>query len=163
MDIELFNPLKETARKLEEEKKKKINKTQAKIIINCINDKNKKNNSNQVQQPVLTDPSMKDDYTQTEEIFFKMHWSYFAGKYKIINCRKKPIISTSNFFGFTTNLFGQLKNRNSFINNSLINSNRNRFVDIKNNRFYRRFKFFCNLDITIPFNKFFQYLFFKIT
>ena len=148
LDIELFNPMKETARRLEEERKKKMNKTPAKIIINCINDKNKKNNANQIQQPVLTDPSMKDDYTQTEEIFFKMHWSYFTGKYKILQCRKKPIISTSNFIGFTTNLFGQLKNRNIFINNSLMNNKRNRVPDlnIKNNRFYGNINFNSNIN-----------------
>jgi len=148
LDIELFNPMKETARRLEEERKKKMNKTQAKIIINCLNDRNKKNNANQIQQPVLTDPSMKDDYTQTEEIFFKMHWSYFTGKYKILQCRKKPIISTSNFIGFTTTLFGQLRNRNAFINNSLMNNKRNRVPDlnIKNNRFYGNINFNSNIN-----------------
>lgn len=38
----------------------------------------------------------KDEGTQTEEIFFKMHWSYFAGEYPIkvgrihsqMNCNK---------------------------------------------------------------------------
>ena len=125
-----------------------MNKTQAKIIINCLNDRNKKNNANQMQQPVLTDPSMKDDYTQTEEIFFKMHWSYFTGKYKILQCRKNPIISTSNFIGFTTTLFGQLRNRNAFINNSLMNNKRNRVSDlnIKNNRFYGNINFNSNIN-----------------
>ena len=31
--------MKETARRLEEERKKKLNKAQAKIIINCLNEK----------------------------------------------------------------------------------------------------------------------------
>jgi hypothetical protein len=140
--------MKETARRLEEERKKKLNKAQAKIIINCLNEKNKKSNANQTEQHVLTDPSMKDDFTQTEEIFFKMHWSYFTGKYKILQCRKKPIISTSNFIGFTTTLFGQMRNRNAFINNSLMNNKRNRVADlnIKNNRFYGNINFNNNIN-----------------
>jgi hypothetical protein len=108
----------------------------------------KKNNANQTEQHVLTDPSMKDDYTQTEEIFFKMHWSYFTGKYKILQCRKKPIISTGNFIGFTTTLFGQMRNRNAFINNSLMNNKRSRVADlnIKNNRFYGNINFNSNIN-----------------
>ena len=65
LDIELFNPLKEAAKRQEEEKKKK-NKNPTKIVINC-NDKNKKNVP--IPQPMLTDSNMKNEYTQTEEIF----------------------------------------------------------------------------------------------
>ena len=48
IDIELFNPLKEAAKKLEEEKRKKNMKINTKIVINCNNDRNKKNT--QLQQ-----------------------------------------------------------------------------------------------------------------
>ena len=56
---------------------------------------------------------MKNEYTQTEEIFFKMHWSYFSGQYKIMNCTK-IIINNNNAFDFTDNILGQLKKSNLF-------------------------------------------------
>jgi len=117
LDIELFNPIKEAAKRLEEEKKKK-NKSATKIIINCSNDKNKK--IEKMQQPLFTDPNMKNEYTQTEEIFFKMHWSYFTGQYKILSCKSRGIISNNN--NNYLNFFGQIKNRNIYNNNSLLNN-----------------------------------------
>jgi len=117
LDIELFNPIKEAAKRLEEEKKKK-NKSATKIIINCSNDKNKK--KEKMQQPLFTDPNMKNEYTQTEEIFFKMHWSYFTGQYKILSCKSRGIISNNN--NNYLNFFGQIKNRNIYNNNSLLNN-----------------------------------------
>lgn len=33
--------------------------------------------------PIPTEVSTKNDYTQTEEIFFRMNWTFFVGKYKI--------------------------------------------------------------------------------
>ena len=112
LDIELFNPIKEAAKKLEEEKKKKLKNP--KIIINC-NNANDKNKKNLKQQTIMTDPNMKNEYTQTEEIFFKMHWSYFSGQYKILACRKKITYSNNhyNFIGVSANLFGQL-NKNYY-------------------------------------------------
>ena len=132
LDIELFNPLKEAAKKLEEEKKKK-NKSSTKIVINCNFDKNKKNEK--IEPQLLTDPNMKHEYTQTEEIFFKMHWSYFTGQYKILNCKPWPTIpNPNNYFSLSQNLFGQFKNRNIYNNNlntrkyhDLINGNYNKF------------------------------------
>ena len=120
LDIELFNPLKEAAKRQEEEKKKK-NKNPTKIVINC-NDKNKKNVP--IPQPMLTDSNMKNEYTQTEEIFFKMHWSYFTGQYKIVSCKRRGLLNNNNnYIGMTQNLLGQLKNR-SIYNNSLLNNRR---------------------------------------
>ena len=134
IDIELFNPLKEAARKLEEEKKKK-NKSSTKIVINCNNDKNKRNN--QIQPPLLTDPNMKNEYTQTEEIFFKMHWTYFAGQYKIIDCGPRLITSNKNYFGISTNLFGQIRTKNDFYKNAVVNNYRNN--NNLNNKRYTNF------------------------
>ena len=108
LDIELFNPLKEVSKKLEEEKKKKL-KT-PKIVINCNFIDKRKQNSIKKQ---IMDPNTKDEYTQTEEIFFKMHWSYFSGQYKILSCRRINFFN-NNFLGISTNLFGQLKNNTFF-------------------------------------------------
>ena len=122
LDIELYNPMKEAAKRLEEEKKKK-KQNATKIVINCNNDKNKKNEK--VQQPILTDPNMKHEYTQTEEIFFKMHWSYFTGQYKILSCKTRGIISTNNYYGLMQNSLNQLRNRNIYNYNSLLNNKKN--------------------------------------
>ena len=109
LDIELFNPIKEAAKKLEEEKKKKIKNT--KIIINC----NFKTRLSRKRQNIVTDSNMKSEYTQTEEIFFKMHWTYFSGQYKIMSCNKFPsYLNNNNNFELSTNLFGQLKKSNVF-------------------------------------------------
>ena len=109
LDIELFNPIKEAAKKLEEEKKKKIKNT--KIIINC----NFKTRLSRKRQNILTDSNMKSEYTQTEEIFFKMHWTYFSGQYKIMSCNKFPsYLNDNDNFELSTNLFGQLKKSNVF-------------------------------------------------
>jgi hypothetical protein len=141
LDIELFNPLKEAAKRQEEEKKKK-KQNATKIVINC-NDKNKRNN--QIQQPLLTDSNMKNEYTQTEEIFFKMHWSYFTGQYKIVSCKRRGIISNNNnYVGMSHNLFGQLRNRNIY-NNSLLNNRRH--VDFINNN-YNKFNGQINYNST---------------
>ena len=130
LDIELFNPIKEAAKKIEEEKRKK-SKSSSKIVINCNNEKNKK--VERVQQPIITDPNMKNEYTQTEEIFFKMHWSYFSGQYKILSCKSRGMMmSNNNYFGLSQNFFGQLRNMNIY-NNSLLNNKRN--GDIINNNY----------------------------
>ncbi len=104
LNIELFNPLKEAARRLEEEKKKK-NKN-LKIVINC----NTKLKKNQKKINLITDPNMKSEYTQTEEIFFKMHWSYFSGQYKIMSSNLLGNLLDKNNFDISSNWFGQFKN-----------------------------------------------------
>ena len=104
LNIELFNPLKEAARRLEEEKKKK-NKN-LKIVINC----NTKLKKNQKKINLITDPNMKSEYTQTEEIFFKMHWSYFSGQYKIMSSNILGNLLDKNNFDISSNWFGQFKN-----------------------------------------------------
>ena len=136
LDIELFNPIKEAARKLEEEKRKR-NKSSTKIVINCNIDKNKKNEK--FQQSLMTDPNMKSEYTQTEEIFFKMHWSYFTGQYKILSCKIRVTFPNNiNYFGLSQNLFGQLNNRNIYNNNSLLNNKRQPNFINNNNKFNGR-------------------------
>ena len=110
LDIELFNPIKEAAKKLEEEKRKK-NKP-SKIVINCHNnDKIKKIIK---QQAIMTDVNMKNEYTQTEEIFFKMHWSYFSGQYKILSCNRRGHLFNNNYMGVSSNFFGPLKNNSIY-------------------------------------------------
>ena len=154
LDIELFNPIKE-AKKLEEEKKKKLKNP--KIIINC-NNANDKNKKNLKQQTIMTDPNMKNEYTQTEEIFFKMHWSYFSGQYKILACRKKITYSNNhyNFIGVSANLFGQINNnlykRQMDINNinALNKLNANLYYNIRSKSLNN--KIILNNKIEIPIN-----------
>ena len=126
LNIELFNPIKEAARRLEEEKKKKLNAP--KIVINC-------NNSNRTNYQIINN-NTKSEYTQTEEIFFQKHWTYFAGQYKIIDCGPRLIRTNQNYFGVSTNLFGQIRTRGEFFKNALVsnyrgnNSNNRRYGNI---------------------------------
>jgi hypothetical protein len=83
----------------------------------------------------------KSEYTQTEEIFFQKHWTYFAGQYKIIDCGPRLIRTNQNYFGVSTNLFGQLRTRGDFFKNAVVsnykgnNSNNKRYSNlIKQNR-----------------------------
>ena len=115
LNIELFNPIKEAQRRLEEERKKKL--IAAKIVINC-NNNNKANLQN-------LNSNTKNEYTQTEEIFFKMHWTYFSGQYKIIDCGPRLIYNNKNYFGISTNLFGQIRTKNDFYKNAVVNNYRN--------------------------------------
>ena len=108
LNIELYNPIKEAAKKMEEERKKKIKNS--KIIINC----NFKAKKSLRRQSLITDTNMKNEYTQTEEIFFKMHWSYFSGQYKIMSSNKLGDYLNSNNFDISSNLFGQLKRSNFY-------------------------------------------------
>ncbi len=112
LNIELFNPIKEAARRLEEEKKKKL--AAAKIVINCTNNvrPNYQNMNN----------NTKSEYTQTEEIFFQKHWTYFAGQYKIIDCGPRLIRTNQNYFGISTNLFGQLRTKGDLLKNAVVNN-----------------------------------------
>ena len=112
LNIELFNPIKEAARRLEEEKKKKL--AAAKIVINCTNivRPNYQNMNN----------NAKSEYTQTEEIFFQKHWTYFAGQYKIIDCGPRLIRTNQNYFGISTNLFGQLRTKGDLLKNAVVNN-----------------------------------------
>ena len=109
LNIELFNPIKEAQRRLEEEKKKKL--AAAKIVINC--------NINNKIKIEIPNTNTKNEYTQTEEIFFKMHWSYFSGQYKILDCGPRLITTNKNYFGISTNLFGQLRTKNDFYKNNM--------------------------------------------
>ena len=108
LNIELYNPIKEAEKKIEEERKKKLRNS--KIFINC----NIKSRKNMRKQNLITDSNMKNEYTQTEEIFFKMHWSYFSGQYKIMSCNKLEDYFNNNNFDFSSNLFGQLKKSNFY-------------------------------------------------
>ena len=131
-DIELYNPLKELrTRKIEEENNKKLamtkNSSPAKQSpINNLNGNLKSKTSlelkkSQQQQqpmnlpaPIPTEPNTKNDYSQTEEIFFRMHWSFFVGKYKILTGRSTNN-NLPNISNFPLNLIGKLNN--NYINN----------------------------------------------
>ena len=132
LNIELFNPIKEAAKRLEEEKKKKNNKS-SKIIINC----NPKLKKNQKRLNLITDSNMKSEYTQTEEIFFKMHWSYFSGQYKLMSATItiSNILDNKNNFDISSNWFGQLKNNNLYKKQININNLRtlNKYSNNNNN------------------------------
>ena len=98
IEIKLFNPLTQILKvTLNEQKNEK--KLPQKIIINCDNTKKEKvikeKEKNEKENNILNAPPRKDAMTQTEEIFFKMHWSYFAGEYPIIQSKiwKKELMS----------------------------------------------------------------------
>ena len=140
LDIELYNPLKELMTKKEEdENKKKVkpnkntpfkntsnlqsNKKPMSKTIRQIHTSSHNNNNQQVQSQKSTDePKTKDEYTQTDEVFFRMHWTYFVGKYKILNCKKNynsnlPNIANAPFntTNLNRNLIGRFFNkRNNF-------------------------------------------------
>ena len=130
-DIELYNPLKELRiRKIEEENNKKLtmgkNSSPAKqSSINNLNSNQKSKTSLEIKKsqqqqptnlpaPIPTEPNTKNDYSQTEEIFFRMHWSFFVGKYKILT-GKRTNNNLPNISGFPLNLIGKLNN--NYINN----------------------------------------------
>jgi hypothetical protein len=136
LDIELYNPLKELkAKKIEDENKKKLStnkNTPLKYVTNFQIIKKPKeiqtvNQSQQQTQQVQPQKSpeeqkTKDEATQTDEIFFRMHWTYFVGKYKILNCKRNynnlPNISNApfNMLKLNRNLFGRFFNkRNNFV------------------------------------------------
>ena len=143
LDIELYNPLKELmAKKQEEENKKKAKPNKSlsikyppsipitkKPLYQSANQTNKNNQQVQTQKPV-EQPKTKEAYTQTDEIFFRMHWTYFVGKYKILNCR----LTNSNNLPNITNgpfNFGRLNRNNVF----------GRFFNKRNNFFIINDKF----------------------
>ena len=162
LDIELYNPLKELMiKKLEEENKKNlkliknpsiksgsnssinIKKTKNIQIPNNNNQNKQQTQQNQQQQHQLaaTEPNFKSDYTQTEEIFFRMHWTFFVGKFKILTSKRNnnnlPNISTIplnigrlnnnyiNPFSYSTH-----KKNDLLVNGKLKNTNWTRFGNI---------------------------------
>ena len=125
IEIELFNPIKEAAKKLEEERRRKFRSP--KIVINCNNvEKTKKNT---VTTNLICDTNTKDEYTQTEEIFFKMHWTYFNGQYKILSCNIKTIGNfknknpKNNFNAGSVNFYSLRKFQNNFYGSNFIYNN----------------------------------------
>ena len=126
LDIELYNPLKQLmVKKMEEENKKsklKLNnnpptKSSSNSSINFKKTKTQQIVSSKNQPapplPIPTEPNYKDDYTQTEDIFFRMHWTFFVGKYKILNGRKNINNNLPNISSIPMNMG---KMNNNFIN-----------------------------------------------
>ena len=127
LDIELYNPLKELMiRKLEEEKKNlKINKNPSiksgsnsyinfkKTKVTQIQNNNQNKQNQNQNQLAATEPNFKSDYTQTEEIFFRMHWTFFVGKYKILTGKKT---NNNNLPNICTIPLNMAKLNNNYIN-----------------------------------------------
>lgn len=118
LDIKSFNPTKEAAKKLKN----------SKIIINCsIEAKITR------KKPKLNIKSnMKCEYTQTEEIFYKLEWTAFIGHYKILSCNKIERILVN-------------KNDNNKVNHSSIISKKKRvFPNHRGNSFNNKIFINCN-------------------
>ena len=152
LDIELYNPLKQLMiKKMEEENKKnklKINnnppnKSSSNTSINFKKSKTLQSPNNQnLPAPIITEPNYKNAYTQTEEIFFRMHWTFFVGKYKILNGKRNnnnnlPSISTipinlgkmSNNYITPISISSQKKN-DLVLNKKIKNTNWTKFGNI---------------------------------
>ena len=128
INIELYNPIKELiSKKLEEENKKqklKFNKNPPvkSSSITTINFKKTRNtqyikyNQKQINPipQVSTEPNFKSDYTQTEEIFFRMHWTFFIGKFKILT--GKRISNNNNLPNISAIPINMGKLNNNYIN-----------------------------------------------
>ena len=157
-EIKLYNPLKVNP-KPPEPKSLIKSKSTSKIQINCDNKPKEKEVPPRVKkEEEPPEPTRKDAETQTEEIFFKMHWSYFAGDYPILqgkNPNRRLASSRERFGGFSTNRqrsLGPVYNGNVFNNyynnikaysngkRTLVNakgkSNNNHYVKNTNNLFY---------------------------
>ena len=108
LDIELYNPLKKvTIRKIEEEKKLKVNDnpqiksspTNTSTIPKQSKTIHTPNSQNTIMS-VVTESIYKNAYTQTEDIFFRMPWTFFVGKFKILTAKKRK--SSNNLPNITT-------------------------------------------------------------
>ena len=142
IEIKLFNPLTQNLKPKTEEKNNNKN-SQKKITINCDNKKEKEKNI------IIDEPLRKDAQTQTEDIFFKMHWSYFAGEYPILQSKlNRNFISSAkkNFemyrsksqsdnIGYTKsfNLNNQVNTLKVFKGYNLNNNNVNNYKNNNNN------------------------------
>ena len=98
-EIKLFKPNNKPLKQLEI---KAINKSKSmsKIAIKC-----KETTENQITKIIKDkkDIIRKDAETQTEEIFFKMHWSYFVGDYVIlqgVSIKKRLVSSRDKYNAF---------------------------------------------------------------
>ena len=122
-EIKLFKPNQNPKPQQQDNKLLTKSKSMAKISIKC-----KEINEN-VQTPLSKDdanPNRKDAETQTEEIFFKMHWSYFAGDYPILQAKLPPkrIGSSRGFQGYYNNN----NSNNAFYGGASSNNGRQRSV-----------------------------------
>ena len=151
MDIELYHPTKEKT-KIKEEKKNKVNpinktsvitsisveikqkiKLQSKSRLNIKNiDKNEQstNKKNNKTETIVesTESNIRNAYTQTEEIFFKMNWTFFIGKYKILAGRRYTSNKLPNISTIPLNYTGQVIN---YQNNSNFLCNRRKELYIQ--------------------------------
>ena len=59
-----------------------------------------------------------NDYTQTEEIFFKKHWSYFLGKYKILSATTSDIIPLPMIYRLPPPKMSNFKSNNNISNST---------------------------------------------
>ena len=135
-DIELYNPLKDLKIKKEEENNKKsaiikISSPTKQSSINTLNVnlksktyldlKKDQQQTMNLPAPSPNEPNTKNDYSQTEEIFFRMHWSYFVGKYKILSGIRANN-NLPNISSYPLNPIGKVNN--NYINNHSYSSNK---------------------------------------
>ena len=142
IEIKLYNPIKEQNKKIKEEENKKIfTKTPIKTSLNN-NSKSMKNKTiNILMRNILSKESnLKNDFSQTEDIFFTMPWFYFIGKYKILTGHismqiiKNRINGLPNLSGMPLNLTIRASNIH-FSLNSLSNKNKNKgLVNLRSKR-----------------------------
>jgi hypothetical protein len=154
LDIKLYNPLNANNNAIKEKPKtsEKVEKIVKKIIINCDNN----NNLVTPKKEENVDPLKRDIGTQTEEIFFKMHWSFFAGDYKILQAKNNNNFNkvfnrnksehTFNFKDFSKKKFTGSKEKEYLFNNNNIINNNNKNKNINNNNFTNN-NFFLNNNI----------------
>lgn len=134
-EIKLYNPLK-TPAKPPETKPLIKSKSMSKIQINCKDTKTVDKDAPSPPVPKEKDepPSNKRDAeTQTEEIFFKMHWSHFAGDYPILQGKYQ-----NRRLGSSRDQFGGFSNRQKSIGppNNVFNNYYNNIRAFNNKRGY---------------------------
>lgn len=80
---------------------------------------------------VATEPAFKSDYTQTEEIFFRMPWTFFIGKFKIMTGKKRNNNNNNNLPNITTIPMNMSLTNSTFINPFSFSASKNNDFFIK--------------------------------
>ena len=86
-----------------------------------IKNKNISQKQNNQKNGNIIEKIMVDSHTQTEDIFFKMHWSYFIGSFHIITAKN----TNSNIFNKTSTVTDYIFQKYGSINKKRIKSYKN--------------------------------------
>ena len=124
-EIKIFKPNQNTKSQIQDNNKLLTkSKSMTKISIKCkeINE----NVHSQLSKEDNNCSNRKDAETQTEEIFFKMHWSYFAGDYPILQA--KVVMVQKNRIGSSRGFQGYNNNNNVLYSGASSNNGRQRSV-----------------------------------